>query len=71
MPVLRAAEPTLPEGRLAVLYDKNKMVRASLLRTASPAQRGCSKRVPHAPRVDTQCCSIPGELNICHSLFFA
>lgn len=35
MPVLRAAEPTLPEGRLAVLYDKNKMVRACLLRTAS------------------------------------
>ena len=27
MPVLRAAEPTLPAGRLAVLYDKNKMVR--------------------------------------------
>jgi hypothetical protein len=27
MPVLHAAEPTLPHGRLAVLYDKNKMVR--------------------------------------------
>ena len=27
MPVLRASEPTLPAGRLVVLYDKNKMVR--------------------------------------------
>lgn len=35
MPVLHAAEPTLPEGRLAVLYDKNKMVR-----TLVPEWRG-------------------------------
>jgi hypothetical protein len=32
MPVLHAAEPTLPHGRLAVLYDKNKMVRGQPLR---------------------------------------
>jgi len=32
MPVLHAAEPMLPHGRLAVLYDKNKMVRGQPLR---------------------------------------